>query len=61
MEENLREELKNYVQKTGIKYTYICTKINIHTSTLSHFVNADRRVSKKTLDKIKNYLLKENV
>ncbi|OFI04963.1 hypothetical protein CLOACE_20340 [Clostridium acetireducens DSM 10703] len=59
--EIIRKKLKNYVRKTGIKYNYIANKINIHKSTLSHFINADRKVSKQTINKIKNYLVQNNI
>lgn len=60
-EKNLKEKLRSYVNKTGVKYTYIANKINVHKSTLSHFVNGDRRVSQQTINKIKKYLLENNV
>ncbi|NMM65534.1 hypothetical protein HBE96_23435 [Clostridium sp. P21] len=59
-EGDLRERLKNYVDTTGVKYTYICKKIDIHKSTMSHFIIRDRALSQKTLDKIYNYLFENN-
>lgn len=55
--ENLRKEIRNINENFGIKYIYIAEKMGIDNSTLSHFLNNDRNFSKKTIDKIENYVL----
>ena len=56
----VRNCLIEFCNNTGIKYTYIANRIEVHKSTLSHFIIDDRKVSNKTVDKIINYLKENN-
>lgn len=56
----VRNCLIEFCNNTGVKYTYIANRIEVHKSTLSHFIIDDRKVSNKTVDKIINYLKENN-
>ncbi|GAA0723680.1 hypothetical protein GCM10008905_16590 [Clostridium malenominatum] len=56
----VRKCLIEFCENTGVKYTYIANRIEVHKSTLSHFIINDRKVSRNIVDKIINYLKENN-
>ena len=56
MQEDLREELQEYVKRKGVKYAYIAKQIKISKSMLSHFLHFRRSLNKDTLKLLEQVL-----
>lgn len=50
--ENVREELIEYLKQEGVKAKHICKLVNLSETTLSLFKNGQRELSVETLSKL---------
>lgn len=56
MEEEVRNELEQYIDKHGATLAFMAKEIGIHRETLSRFKHNKRKLSEKLLFKIREYV-----